>query len=119
MLVADDEAQVRSLMELLLERMGLRVLTAGDGQEAVELFRKHADEISFVLMDLNMPRMNGSEAVAEIRKIRPEAKVVLTSGYESGDVMTRHRERGFDGFLQKPCDLDTFKKIVHQMCRTS
>ena len=114
-LVVDDEAQVRSLMELLLKRMGLRVLNAGDGQEAVELCRQHADQISFVLMDLTMPKMDGCEALAEIRKIRQDIKVVLTSGYES-DITGRHREQGFDAFIQKPCDLETFKKIVHQMC---
>ena len=118
-LVADDEPQVRSLMELLLKRMGLRVLAASDGLQAVELFRKYADDISFVLVDLTMPNMDGRGAVAEIRKIRPDAKVVLTSGYEGGDIMSRHREQGFDAFIQKPCDLDTFQPIVHQMCRTN
>ena len=118
-LLADDEAQVRSLMELLLKRMGLRVLSAGDGQDAVELFRKHEDEITFVLLDLSMPNMDGREALREIRKIRPDAKVVLTSGYESDDITGRFQERGFNAFIQKPCDLETFKKIVHQMCGKS
>jgi len=117
-LVADDEAQVRSLMELLLKRMGLRVLGAGDGREAVELFRKHQDEITFVLMDLTMPNMDGRQALAEIRKIRGDIKVVLTSGYEN-DVTGRYQERGFNAFIQKPCDLETFKQIVHQMCAPS
>ena len=57
-----------------------------------------------------------AEALAEIRKIRADVKVVLTSGYESEDVLGNYRDYGFDAFLQKPCDLDTFKKIVHQMC---
>jgi PAS domain S-box-containing protein len=115
-LVVDDEAQVRSLMELLLKRMGLDVLNAADGQEAVELCRDHSDKISFVLMDLTMPNMNGREALGELRKIRSDIKVVLTSGYESDDITGRYREHGFDAFIQKPCDLETFKKIVHQMC---
>jgi PAS domain S-box-containing protein len=118
-LVADDEAQVRSLMELLLKRMGLRVLSAGDGRQAVELFRKHTDEITFVLMDLTMPEMDGREALEEIRKIRDDIKVVLTSGYENDDITGRYRERGFNAFIQKPCDLETFKQIVHQMCGTN
>jgi PAS domain S-box-containing protein len=115
-LVVDDEAQVRSVMELLLKRMGLQVLSAADGPEAIELFRERADEITFVLLDLTMPNMSGREALAEIRKIRSDAKVALTSGYEGDDVTGRHREHGFDAFIQKPCDLETFKKIVHQMC---
>ncbi|HWC61952.1 MAG TPA: response regulator [Verrucomicrobiae bacterium] len=115
-LVADDEAQVRSVMELLLKRMGLRVLSASDGRHAVDLFRKHQDEITFVLMDLSMPNMSGSEALVEIRQIRPDVKVVLTSGYESDEITGRYHERGFNAFIQKPYDLDVFKKIVHQMC---
>jgi two-component system cell cycle sensor histidine kinase/response regulator CckA len=115
-LVVDDEPQVRSLMELLLKRMGLDVLSAADGRQAIDLVSKHGDEITFVLMDLTMPNMDGRAALVEIRKIRPDIKVVLTSGYESDDIIGRYREHGFDSFIQKPCDLETFKKIVHQMC---
>jgi len=115
-LVAEDEAQVRSLMELLLKRLGFQVLCADDGERAVELFRQHANEIKFVLMDLTMPKLNGREAMEEIRKIRPDAKVVLTSGYESDDIIGGYQEHGFDAFIQKPCDLETFKKVVQQMC---
>ena len=115
-LVAEDEAQVRSLTELLLKRLGLQVLCAEDGERAVELFRQHAGEIKFVLMDLTMPKLNGREAMAEIRKIRPDTKVVLTSGYESDDIIGSYQEHGFDAFIQKPCDLETFKKVVQQMC---
>jgi len=115
-LVAEDEAQVRSLTELLLKRLGLQVLSAEDGERAVELFRQHAGEIKFVLMDLTMPKLNGREAMAEIRKIRPDAKIVLTSGYESDDIIGGYQEHGFDAFIQKPCDLETFKKVVQQMC---
>jgi CheY-like chemotaxis protein len=115
-LVADDETEVRSVMELLLKRMGLRVLSASGGEQAVELFRQHAAEIKFVLIDLTMPNLNGSKALAEIRRIRPEVKVVLTSGYDSEDLVGHFGTEGFDAFIQKPCDLETFKRIVHQVC---
>jgi PAS domain S-box-containing protein len=115
-LVADDETQVRSLMEMLLKRMGLNVLSADDGLQAVELFRQHAEEIKFVLMDLSMPNLDGGKALAEIRRIRPEVKVVLTSGYDSGDLMRRYGNTGFDAFIQKPCDIETFRKIVQHVC---
>jgi two-component system cell cycle sensor histidine kinase/response regulator CckA len=115
-LVADDEAQVRTLMEMLLQRMGFNVLSASDGQSAVEMFRQNAAEIKFVLIDFTMPNLDGRKALAEIRQIRPEVKVILTSGYESGDVMDRYQQHGFDAFIQKPCDIETFKKIVQQIC---
>ncbi len=115
-LVADDENQVRAIMELLLKRMGLQVLPAVDGEQAVELFRQHAAEIKFVLMDLTMPKLDGRKALTEIRKIRPDIKVVLTSGYDSEDLIRRYEKEGFDAFIQKPCDVETFKSVVRQMC---
>ena len=115
-LVADDEGQVRALMELLLKRMGLQVLPAADGEQAVNLFRQHSAEIKFVLMDLSMPKLDGRKALAEIRKIRPEVKVVLTSGYDSDDLIRRYEKEGFDAFIQKPCDVETFKTVVRQVC---
>jgi two-component system, cell cycle sensor histidine kinase and response regulator CckA len=115
-LVADDEPQVRTLMQMLLERMGLQVLLADDGASAVELFREHAQEIKFVLLDLSMPNLNGRRALAEIRRIQPDIRAVLTSGYEGDEITGHYREHGFDAFIQKPCDLETFKKIVQQMC---
>jgi len=114
--VADDEGQVRALMELLLKRMGLQVLPAADGEQAVNLFRQHSAEIKFVLMDLSMPKLDGRKALAEIRKIRPEVKVVLTSGYDSDDLIRRYEKEGFDAFIQKPCDVETFKTVVRQVC---
>lgn len=115
-LVADDESQVRSLMELLLRRMGLRVLAAGDGEQAVQLFRQNAEEIKFVLIDLAMPNLDGRKALAEMRRIRPEVKVILTSGYDSEDLIQQFSHEGFDAFIQKPCDVETFKSIVRQVC---
>ena len=115
-LVADDEVQVRSLMEMLLKRMGFRVLSATDGEEAVKLFKEHAAEITLVLIDFTMPSLNGAEVLSQIRRLRPDAKVILTSGYGSEDLEGRYDREGFNAFLQKPCDIDTFRKIVQQVC---
>jgi len=81
----------------------------------VNVFREHADEITFVLMDLTMPNMDGYQALAEIRRMRPDIKAVMMSGYASDDVASRQQEHAFNAFIQKPCDLDTFKKVVYQM----
>lgn len=115
-LVADDETSVRSVMELLLKRMGFTVLSAADGRQAVELFRQHSNDISFVLMDLTMPHLDGRGALMEMRQIRPHVKVVLTSGYDSDDLTRAYEKEGFNAFIQKPCDVETFRKIVRQMC---
>src|SRR5262249_4529475 len=94
-LIADDEMQVRSLTELVLKRMGLWVLSAEDGESAIELFRRHAAEITFVLVDLTMPKIDGLKTLAEMRRIKPDVKVVLTSGYDSDDLMRRYNKEEF------------------------
>jgi PAS domain S-box-containing protein len=101
-LVADDDETIRSLARRTLERVGLHVLTAADGREAVEVFRKHAGTIRLVLLDMTMPHMNGEEAFREIRRIRTDCVVVLSSGYNESDATSRFSGKGLAGFIQKP-----------------
>ena len=101
-LVVEDEALAREAVQEMLERLRFRVLTAMDGLDGVQTFRDHASEISFVLLDMTMPHMDGVEACGEIRRIRDDAKVILTSGYHERETKDRLREDGFVGYLQKP-----------------
>jgi two-component system, cell cycle sensor histidine kinase and response regulator CckA len=101
-LVVDDEEQVRMLSKMALERAGYRVLTAVDGREGVETFRRHAGEIAAVLLDLTTPGLSGVEAFDAIRQIRPDARVVLSSGYSREDATRGFSGRTLCGFLQKP-----------------
>jgi len=101
-LVADDEENVRIVAKEALERQGFTVLTAVDGRDAVEIFRAHADEICVVLLDLTMPVMSGEEAFEHIHAIRPEACVVLSSGFTEQDVASRFPDQGPAAFIQKP-----------------
>jgi len=80
-LVVDDDEGIRELAEESLRRAGLSVLCASNGREGVETFRKHRDEIRAVLLDRTMPDISGEEAFDEIRRIRPDARIVLVSGY--------------------------------------
>ncbi|MGD9973257.1 MAG: PAS domain S-box protein [Desulfatirhabdiaceae bacterium] len=101
-LVVDDEDSIRHMARMMLTRMGFRVLAAKDGVEAVDLLRRHPDEIRFVLCDLSMPRMDGWETLAEMRRIRPGIPVILASGYSETQVMNgRHAEMP-QAFLGKP-----------------
>ena len=101
-LVADDEETVRSVASSMLQQLGFEVLTARDGLEAVELFRLNADRIDAVLLDLTMPRMDGEEALAQLREIRPDVRVVLSSGYSEQDAGGRFVGKGLAGFIHKP-----------------
>jgi len=101
-LLVDDENTVRSIGKRMLERAGFVVLTAVDGRQAVELFRGHADEIACVLLDLTMPHMDGEETFRALRQIRRDVPVVLTSGYNEQDVISRFAGKGLAGFIHKP-----------------
>ncbi len=101
-LVADDEPVVRQVTQLALEMAGLRVLAASDGQEAVERFEEHADEIRAVILDVTMPRLSGDEVFHVIRRMRPEVPVILSSGFGEQEATARLVGRGLAGFLQKP-----------------
>ncbi|HEY1187604.1 MAG TPA: response regulator, partial [Gemmata sp.] len=100
-LVADDEPTVRHVGELLLRQMGYEVLTATNGEEAVTLFTAHADRVRVVLLDLMMPVMDGTEALAAIRN-QSMVPVILCSGYTSEAVPEELAADAATGFLQKP-----------------
>jgi signal transduction histidine kinase/CheY-like chemotaxis protein len=111
-LVADDEDGVRSVVQAMLEREGFRVIAASDGREAVDVFGKHADGIGVVLLDMKMPRLSGEEAFQEIRRIRPDLRVILSSGYTQEDATSRFAGMGLAGFVQKPYErLDLIAKL--------
>jgi PAS domain S-box-containing protein len=101
-LVVDDEEIVRSLAERILVRAGFKVLLATDGLNGVNIFRQHANDIRLVLLDLTMPRMNGDEAFGEIKKIRNDVHIVLSSGYDEEEASERFAGKGLSGFIQKP-----------------
>ena len=101
-LVVDDEAHIRAGAAHALERTGFTVLTAADGREAVAVFRQHAPTIRAVLLDLTMPNMDGAATARELRQIRPEVRIVLSSGYTKEEATRQFTDRDLVGFLQKP-----------------
>ena len=101
-LVVDDEAPLRELAVAILEPMGFQVLTADDGQHGVEMYRDHRDKVVAVLLDMTMPRMNGADAFKALRKIDPEVRVILCSGYNEQDMDPELVGQGLAGFVQKP-----------------
>lgn len=101
-LIADDEESICAVGKLMLERVGFEVLTSADGREAVDVFRDNADRIDCVVLDLTMPHLNGDQAFSELRRIKPDVKVILSSGYNEQDATQRFAGKGLTGFLQKP-----------------
>ncbi len=101
-LVVDDEDLVRSVARRVLERAGYRVLTAGDGQEGLEVFERHAEDIALVLLDLTMPRMNGDETMREMRRVKHDVRVLLSSGYNEHEATEEITAPELAGYIQKP-----------------
>jgi PAS domain S-box-containing protein len=108
-LLVDDEPTVLKMTREILMRYGFTVLTACDGVEALEVFEAHRDEIRMLVTDLIMPRMNGREAIEQIRSRKPDLPVILVSGY-SHDLMERTAlEANKIVFLAKPVN---FQKLL-------
>ncbi len=101
-LIADDEEAIREITTSLLVRIGFRVITAADGLETVDLYTDHPEEISVLLMDINMPRLNGLEAALRIRHINPKVPVLFMSGYPREQVMDRFGKQPHTDFIKKP-----------------
>ncbi|MEX2262268.1 MAG: PAS domain S-box protein [Bryobacteraceae bacterium] len=111
-LVVDDEEVVRRTARASLERRGYTTLEAQNGEEAVARFRDRAAEVSLVLLDLTMPGISGAEVLARLREIRPDVRVVITSGFEESDAMQRLDANGVAAFIKKPyTSLSLFEKI--------
>jgi two-component system cell cycle sensor histidine kinase/response regulator CckA len=113
-LVVDDDEGVRSLVSETLSRIGIDVVMACNGLEGVALFRSHADAIDGVLLDRTMPGLTGERAFAEIRRIQPDARVVMVSGY-SQERAAEHLEEGLIGFLQKPFLPESLVEMVRKL----
>jgi len=101
-LVIDDTAEVRELARAILEGEGFEVSDAADGPAGVALFEAAPDQINLVLLDLTMPGWDGFETFNRLRAIRPDVRVVLSSGYSNQETTTRFAGKGLAGFLQKP-----------------
>lgn len=107
-LIVDDEEAVRKVASGFLTHAGLNVLTASDGEECIELFRRHAEKIALVVLDLTMPGINGEQAFHAIHAIRPSVPVLLSSGFSESEAINRLGNRGMAGFIHKPYSRKSF-----------
>ncbi|MBQ76505.1 MAG: hypothetical protein CMQ20_15980 [Gammaproteobacteria bacterium] len=112
LLIVDDEETVRTVSKAMVGHMEFQVLTAADGSEAISILRQHTDEIVCVLLDLYMPNMDGEQAFHEIVKIKPDIKIILSSGINLLDTAISLVGKRPDGYLQKPYDLEKLKQVL-------
>jgi two-component system cell cycle sensor histidine kinase/response regulator CckA len=105
-LLVDDEELVRHVATTMLETLGYRVILARDGLEAVELFKARRSEIDLVILDMAMPRMGGRDCFIELKKLQPNVRAILSTGYALDEVTQKILDEGMVGFAQKPYVLD-------------
>ncbi|NNG02252.1 MAG: PAS domain S-box protein [Desulfobacteraceae bacterium] len=114
-LLVDDEASIRKLARIMMKKMGFTVLTASDGREGVDVFRREAGKIDLVVLDMTMPYLNGEEAFREMRRIRPDVRTILSSGYSRNNASSRSTAKGLAGFIQKPYRFDELQAVVRKV----
>jgi PAS domain S-box-containing protein len=112
-LVVDDESCVRNLAQAALKKYGYSVLVAEDAVSAMEVLRHARQPIAVVLLDLSMPRMSGQQAVERIQSEWPGTCIVLSSGYDEDEVLSRFGGMQLAGFLQKPYTPAQLAEKIH------
>jgi CheY-like chemotaxis protein len=100
-LIVDDEVAVRDITRLTLENYGYRVLVAANGAEGVAVYARHSNDIKVVLSDMNMPIMDGAAMIQAVRAIRPDVKILSSSGL-TPDITKRAEQAGVFSFISKP-----------------
>ncbi len=111
-MIVDDEDFVTLLAQRVLTDEGYRVVTAKDGFQALDLYRKLRDHLSLVILDFTMPVMDGADVFNELLSINPRVPVVLSSGFAEQDAIRAMLARGLRGFIPKPY---TQKKLLEQV----
>jgi CheY-like chemotaxis protein len=113
--VVDDEEVVRVVVARMIERLGFTTVHAHDGVEAVGVFRERHRDLRFVITDLSMPRMNGDEAIAEMRRVSSEVPIILMSGYPEKLATEHFAIANPSALLAKPLRLDVLRKTISQV----
>lgn len=114
-LLVDDKHIIVEVGDQMLMNMGYTCIAVRDGYEALEVFKRHQDSIDLVLLDMVLPGMGGKEVFDGLKKINPNVKVLLASGYGVTDQVKELLSRGCSGYIQKPFDLATLSKEVNRI----
>jgi len=114
-LLVDDEEIILDIGRDLLEAMGCSVLTAKDGRKAIELYQKNQNDIDIVILDMIMPNISGSDTYDRMKEINPDIKVLLSSGYSINGQASDILNRGCNGFIQKPFNINELSVAIRQI----
>ena len=113
-LLVDDEDYLRDLGKRMLTKFGYTVLTAPDGETAVQVYREQGTQISLVILDLIMPGIGGRNCLDQILNEDPSATVIIASGYSLDGSTKKEIESKAKGFVSKPFELNQMINIVRK-----
>jgi two-component system cell cycle sensor histidine kinase/response regulator CckA len=115
LLVVDDEPYILKALTDILQDLGYQVLTAIDGHQAIALFEKEKNRIEGVLLDMIMPDLSGRQVLEQLKKIQPDIKVILSSGYSLSGLGEDGQGMAGDGFIQKPYQIDQLAAVLESV----
>ena len=114
-LFVDDEDMIIDVGHEILKALGYKVLLARGGKEAIEIYKRYRDKIDVVILDMIMPDMGGGESYDRLKEINPKVKVLLSSGYSIAGQATKILQRGCNGFIQKPFNINELSKKLREI----
>ena len=114
-MLVDDNLKILSMGKAFLERYGYRVILAANGEKAAEIYQQKKDDIDLVILDFIMPGWSGQETLEELKKIDPEIKVLIASGYSLEAQEKDLLQKGAKGFLLKPFSMQVLLETVKEI----
>ena len=111
-MVVDDNPSVSKIVKAMLNRIGYPVITAESGFDALEMFKDMSNKIALVILDMVMPNMDGVSCFYELKKIRNDVKVLVSSGLVDNSSLEDMERDGLCGFIKKPYSYYELEKIV-------
>ena len=117
-LLVDDEEMVADIGKGMLERLGYKVVVATGGNEAIKLLKTIRQQVDLIILDMIMPDMSGAETFNRLRAIKPDVKILLSSGYSLNGQASEIMQRGCNGFIQKPFNVKQISRKIREILDT-
>lgn len=114
-LYVDDDETVLEIGVKMLEILGCSVLEARNGLEAIQVFKKHREKVKLIILDMQMPIMDGESAYFELKKINPNVKVLVATGYTENSRVKLLLSQGLDGYIHKPYTIHQLSEKIVQL----
>jgi CheY-like chemotaxis protein len=114
-LVIEDESAALSVLSKVLSSRGYKILTASDGESAVEIFSQYTELVDIVLLDMGLPKMSGKDVLIRIKGLKPSVKIVVASGYFESDLQVDIAQDDVAAYIQKPYMIDNVIEILRRV----